>query len=167
MKTTSSEHQENILCTQIVFCFDIQNKFMYTTLTCSELGIFIYWTCNSMNNLLSYCGLVDARINASEKDLPVIPLPFWHFITIPSTTDKWHWTVFLEILFYIIQAVVSTVDQFTNFPNLQLFVVYWFSHAHVCSVFAWGWRQVATNENCTERKRYSSLQEGFVRNISL
>ena len=36
---------------------------------CSELGIFMYWTCNSMNNLLSYCGLVDARISASEKDL--------------------------------------------------------------------------------------------------
>jgi hypothetical protein len=24
-----------------------------------------------MNNLLSYCGLVDARISASKKDLPV------------------------------------------------------------------------------------------------
>ena len=24
-----------------------------------------------MNNLFSYCGLVDARIRASEKDLPV------------------------------------------------------------------------------------------------
>ena len=24
-----------------------------------------------MNNLLSYCGLVDERINASDKDLPV------------------------------------------------------------------------------------------------
>ena len=24
-----------------------------------------------MNNHLSYCGLVDTRINASEKDLPV------------------------------------------------------------------------------------------------
>ena len=42
---------------------------MYTT--CSELGIFMFWTCNSMNNLLSYCGLDDARISASEKDLPV------------------------------------------------------------------------------------------------
>jgi hypothetical protein len=30
---------------------------------CSELAIF-------MNNLLSYCGLVDARISASERDLP-------------------------------------------------------------------------------------------------
>ena len=25
-----------------------------------------------MNNLLSYCGLVDTRISASEKDLPVL-----------------------------------------------------------------------------------------------
>ena len=32
--------------------------------TCSAHG-------NSMNNLLSYCGLVDARISASEKALPV------------------------------------------------------------------------------------------------
>ena len=28
-------------------------------------------TCNSMNNLLSYCGLVDTKIKASDKDLPV------------------------------------------------------------------------------------------------
>ena len=31
----------------------------------------MYLTLNSMNNLLSYYGLVDARITASEKDLPV------------------------------------------------------------------------------------------------
>ena len=31
----------------------------------------MYTTCNSMNNLLSHCGLVDARTSASEKDLPV------------------------------------------------------------------------------------------------
>ena len=39
---------------------------------CSELGIFIYWTCNSMNNLSSYCWLVDTKIRASDKDLPVL-----------------------------------------------------------------------------------------------
>ena len=27
---------------------------------------------NSMNNMLSYCGLIDAKIRASDKDLPVI-----------------------------------------------------------------------------------------------
>ena len=32
----------------------------------------MYWTVDSMNNLLSYCGLVELRISASEKDLPVI-----------------------------------------------------------------------------------------------
>ena len=26
---------------------------------------------NSMNNLLSYCGLIDAKIRSSDKDLPV------------------------------------------------------------------------------------------------
>ena len=36
-----------------------------------ELGIFIYWTCNSINNVLSYCGLVGTKIRASDKDLPV------------------------------------------------------------------------------------------------
>ena len=39
-----------------------------------EVGIFLYWTCNSMNNLSSYCGLVDAKIRASDKNLPVIVL---------------------------------------------------------------------------------------------
>ena len=34
-------------------------------------------TCNSMNNLLSYCGLVDATISASEEDLPVWPAFIW------------------------------------------------------------------------------------------
>ena len=46
-----------------------KNQFMYTT--CSELGIFMYWSGNSMNNLLSYSGLVDVKIRASDKDLPV------------------------------------------------------------------------------------------------
>ena len=33
----------------------------------SELTIF-------MNNLSSYCGLVDAKIRASDKDLPVLKI---------------------------------------------------------------------------------------------
>ena len=36
-------------------------------------NMFCVRTGKSMNNLLSYCGLVDARIRASEKDLPVSP----------------------------------------------------------------------------------------------
>ena len=63
MKVTSSGH-----VVYIIF-FWHSEQFMYTT--CSELGIFMYWTRNSMNNLLSYYGLVDARKSASDKDLPV------------------------------------------------------------------------------------------------
>ena len=55
MKIASSEHVENMLSTQIG----------------SELAIFMYRTCNSMNNLSSFCGLVHAKIRASDKDLPV------------------------------------------------------------------------------------------------
>ena len=43
---------------------------MYTT--CSEFVVFMHWTGKSMNNLLSYCVLVDPRISASDKDLPVL-----------------------------------------------------------------------------------------------
>ena len=61
----------NMLGTQILFLFLFwhSEQFMYTT--CSELVVFMYWTGKSMNNLLSYCGLVDPRISASDKDLPV------------------------------------------------------------------------------------------------
>ena len=31
----------------------------------------MYRTRDSMNNLLTYCGLVDTKIKASDKDLPV------------------------------------------------------------------------------------------------
>ena len=60
-----------MLCTEVVFLilFSHSEQFIYTT--CSELVIFMYGSGNSMNNLSSYCGLVDARIKASDKDLPV------------------------------------------------------------------------------------------------
>ena len=65
-----AEHGENMLCTKIVL--NVRNNFWRQhVLPRFELGIFIYWTCNSMNNLLSYYGLVDAKIRASDKDLPV------------------------------------------------------------------------------------------------
>ena len=41
----------------------------------SELAIFMYWTGNWIKNLLSYCGLVDAKIRASDINLPVILPP--------------------------------------------------------------------------------------------
>jgi hypothetical protein len=67
-------------------CPECQKQFLYTTCfpPCSELGIFVYLTCNSMNNLSSYCGLVDAKISASDKDLPVSIVEFEPFK--PKTT---------------------------------------------------------------------------------
>ena len=65
MKIPSSEHVVYLNCSEC------QNKkqFMYTT--CTELVVFMYGTGKSMNNLLPCCGLVDTRIRASKKDLPV------------------------------------------------------------------------------------------------
>ena len=54
---------ENMLCSEIVS--DIQNNF------CTQHVVNLYFSGNLMNSLLSYCGLNDARIRASEKDLPV------------------------------------------------------------------------------------------------
>ena len=66
-----------MLCTKIVL--NVRNNFCSQHVLprfelLSRLGIFMYvlWTCNSMNNLSSYCGLVYAKIRASDKDLPVI-----------------------------------------------------------------------------------------------
>ena len=69
-----AEHGENLLCTKIVL--NVSKIFCTQhVLPRFEFGIFTDWTCNSMNNLSSYCGLVDAKIRASDKDLPV--LSFW------------------------------------------------------------------------------------------
>ena len=72
MKSTSSEHGENMLCTKIVFVLTFRTIYAHNMFSpCSKLVVFMYWTGKSMNNLLPYCGLLDTRISASEKDLPV------------------------------------------------------------------------------------------------
>ena len=109
MKTTSSEHVVYINCSE---CQNKNKKqFVYTT--CSELVVFMYWTGNSMDNLLSYCGLVDARISTSEKYLPV------HKYESNRSTKKRHayifvWlakipsdVVFIFILMCIIRARIQ------------------------------------------------------------
>ena len=70
-----AEHGEN-MCTKIVL--NVRNNFCTQhVLHRFELEIFVYWTCNSMNNLSSYCGLVDAKIRASDKDLHTCIGPFF------------------------------------------------------------------------------------------
>ena len=66
-----SVHENSRTCrVHVVYinCSECQNKKQVVYTTCSELVVFMYWTRNSMKNLLSYCGLVDASISASEKD---------------------------------------------------------------------------------------------------
>ena len=68
--STWKMQSQNMLCAQIfVFVLTfrticVQNKIWH----CFELGIFMHWNGNSMDNLLSYCGLIDARISTSESD---------------------------------------------------------------------------------------------------
>ena len=85
---------QNMLCTQIVFFWHSQ-QFMY--IKCSELAVFMYWTCNSMNKLLSNCGLVDAKIRASEKDLPVLidKLAEWQIIGAFFSCREHAWMIML------------------------------------------------------------------------
>ena len=64
---------------------------------CSELGIFMYWTCNSMNNLSLYCGLVDAKIRASDKDLPV-QIQVTNFIWVKQQPMVWRIFQMLPII---------------------------------------------------------------------
>ena len=53
-------------CVQkLFFCFDIQNNI------CTQHGLNLYFYCNSINDLLSDCGLIDSRMRASDTDLPV------------------------------------------------------------------------------------------------
>ena len=73
-------------------CFESQKKNQFVYTTCSELGIFMYWTCNSMNNLLSYCGLVDARISASKKIyLYEGNIRFWFWYVLQSNSNHSIW----------------------------------------------------------------------------
>ena len=62
------KHMFRACCVQklyFCFCFDIQNNI------CTQHFVDFYFSSNSMNNLSSCCGLTDATMRASEKDLPV------------------------------------------------------------------------------------------------
>ena len=54
----------------VKYCFKCQNKNKKINF-CTQHVLNLYFSCNSMNNLSSYCGITDARMRASEKDLPV------------------------------------------------------------------------------------------------
>ena len=66
-----AEHGQSMLCTEIVL--NVRNNFCTQhVLPRFELEIVMHLACYSMNNLWWYCGLVDAKIRASDKDLSVL-----------------------------------------------------------------------------------------------
>ena len=62
-KNISSE--QRYLCTNIVLNVKTKNNY------CTQHVLNLYFSCNSMNNLSSYCGLTDSRRRDSDTDLPV------------------------------------------------------------------------------------------------
>ena len=59
-----------------MFCINIVLNDKTTKIICTKHVLNLYFSGNSMNNHLSYCGLADARMRVSKKDLPVTK----HFI---------------------------------------------------------------------------------------
>ena len=98
MKTTSSEYVVYINCFELSIQKQKTICVHHMFWERSELAIFMYWTGNSMNNLLSYCRLVDAKIRASDKDLPVAVLQVVAMLTsglsLPVTDC---WQIFVKL----------------------------------------------------------------------
>ena len=91
--------------------------------TCFKVGIFMYWNCNSMNNLLSYCGLVDTRISASEKDSPVQKTIKGSGINKKSIHVEWEikiskTTAFFVEIFHTSLTLLSNIRFFAKFGCL-------------------------------------------------
>jgi hypothetical protein len=114
------EHGENMLCTKIVL--NVGNNFCTQhVLPRFEHGIFMYWTCNSMNNLWSYCGLVDEKIRASDKDLPVLSIFFYmniystfsrHLLLAFYTLLNWKCLLKVYVCVYLVRVYTTNVKIF-------------------------------------------------------
>ena len=66
IETKSRGEGQKNLCHCTSNCSECQNKHK------EQFDVYnMYWTCNSMNNLPSYCGLIDSRMITSDKNLPV------------------------------------------------------------------------------------------------
>ena len=108
-----------MLCTYIS-CSECQNQLAICVHNMfsprSELAIFMYWTCNSMNNLSSYCGLHSWCKKRS----------FWQRFTCTGIFNGQQ----NESVAFVPCAVTSnsascssygSVEQYRSFPRLQLF----------------------------------------------
>ena len=70
-----------MLYTKIVLNVKTKQKQQFVYTTCSA-GILSLQFSRTMNNLLSYCGLVDAKKGDSDKDLPVHKSVFFDSVSI-------------------------------------------------------------------------------------
>jgi hypothetical protein len=101
-----AEHGENMLCTKIDL--NVRNNF-YTQ---HVLPRFELVTCNSMNNLSSYCGLVNAKIRSSDKDLPVKNA--FVFILSQKTLEE----------FYLLLILSGRFDSFFKTSSVKISINY-------------------------------------------
>ena len=134
-----------MLCTKIVL--NVRNNFCTQhVLPRFELGIFMHWACCSMNNLLSYCGLVDAKIRASDKDLPVwMPgrIIINNLVQSASTLGSWceMWYAF-DMAFHAMVAITIFLKLYIHF-DLNILWSQLTTHTHINSL-----RSVRRCGNC-------------------
>ena len=100
-----------MLCTKIVFCFcfDIQNNI------CTQHVVKLYFSWNSMNNLLSYCGLTNSRIRASDTDLPVQVKSYQMLSFFHQLAQNMTWILsggFTEII--LVEKYLMNINLFTK-----------------------------------------------------
>ena len=111
------EHGEYMLCTEIIL--NVKNNFCtQQVLSMFWNGIFMYWTCNSMNNLLLYCGLVGAKIRASDKDLPVLQLMMKQF-------ELLWWIEMIPNMTQMLMRILTNQQQLMLFLSLPYFWLWW------------------------------------------
>ena len=102
-----AEHGEKMLCTKLVM--NVRNNFCTQhVFPRFELGIFMCWACNSMNNLTSRCGLVDAKIRASDKNLSV------------RVQTKVYYSTVNEDFFFLPKACSGVTGARPLFPRLEI-----------------------------------------------
>ena len=86
----------------------------------TELVDFLYWTRNSMNNLLSLFGLIGARMSASDQKWP---LQMTHLLWVTKKEWNFWWAPMMTSLYFI-----TLTSWNHNLPMLTN--VFWKSYGH-------------------------------------
>ena len=100
-------HQLTHNMTTDCFLFWHSKQFVYTT--CSQHVLSVEFSCtehNSMNNLWSYCGLVDTRISASEKDLLPVFIHLGMFFKAKNQRDSTDFQCYQNCTIYYVDQIL-------------------------------------------------------------